>query len=150
MRWDIDLCEIHQLQILGKSFISVLGLLWCFVQVQNYTENWFCGWWTSCDVTADCLSCECLSFNPGRSVPMVHDGFYFTHWGGCYPGGCLAQEIRLSFWFNSLCGRMFETACDKELHCNRWLAWHKYASMKKQVTFRWQGYGFITLGNFFP
>lgn len=35
----------------------------------------------------------------------------------CYPGGCLAQEIRLSFWFNSLCGRMFETACDKELHC---------------------------------
>lgn len=31
--------------------------------------------------------------------------------------GCLAQEIRLSFWFNSLCGRMFETACDKEMHC---------------------------------
>lgn len=36
----------------------------------------------------------------------------------CNPGaGCLAQEIRLSFWFNSICGRMFETACDNGLHC---------------------------------
>lgn len=35
----------------------------------------------------------------------------------CSLGGCLTQEIRSTFWLNSLCGRMFEAACDNELHC---------------------------------
>lgn len=102
-----------------QSFISVLGLLWCFVQVTELHRKlvlWLVDFlW--CDSRLLVLWVSVLP--PGRSVPMVHDGFCFTHWGGLLLLSwwlpCPGDQVELLI--NSLCGRMSETACDNELHC---------------------------------